>query len=117
MMNALRRWLWRMYFRPRSWEESGRVYEAVGVRRVKELLFGGRYFNAVLSAMRGSTYRPFRGAGWPRRWLRFTMVVEAGHFFIGIYMLALVFDALVAGRGLAAARIFTINVLVNVYPV
>lgn len=117
MLDSLRHWLWRVYFRPRSWEESGRVYEAVGVRPVKELLFGGRYFNAVVSAIRGRPYHPFRGPGWPRRWLRFTIVVEAGHFLIGIYMLALVFDAFAGGRGLTAARLFVINVLVNVYPV
>lgn len=113
----LMRWLWRVYFRPRPWERAGRVYEALGVRRIKELLFGGRYFNALVSLIRGRRYRPFRGRGWPRRWLRFTVGVETGHLVIGLYMLARASSHLLGGRVVVAGRILLLNVFVNFYPI
>lgn len=111
------RWLWRVYFRPRPWERSGRVYEAVGVRQIKELLFGGRYFNALVSMIQGRRYRPFRGQRWPQRWLRFTVGVEIGHLVIGLYMLVRASSHLSGGDGVVAGRILLLNVLVNFYPV
>jgi hypothetical protein len=116
-VGTARRRLWRSWFHPRAWEASGRAYEAVGVRWIKELYFGGRYFNALVGAVRRRRYRPFHGPGWPRRWLRFTVVVEAGHLAIGLYMLGTATDALLRGDPLSAARLSAINLLVNIYPV
>jgi len=110
-------WLWRVYFRPRPWEQAGRLYEAVGVRQIKELLFGGRYFNALMSLILGRRYRPFQGPRWPRRWFRFTVGVEIGHLVIGLYMLVRASSHLLGGHVVVAGRILLLNVFVNFYPI
>lgn len=108
---------WGSYFRPRGWEGGGALYERLGVRRIKEFYFGGRYVNALVSALLGRRYRPFSGPGWPGRWLRFTVVVEIGHTLIGVYMLATTAGQVAVGDWWGAGRTTALNILVNGYPV
>lgn len=108
---------WRSYFRPRAWEGEGTLYERLGVRWIKELYFGGRYMNALVGLLRRRRYRPFRGPGWPGRWLRFTVGVEIGHSLIFVYMLATAGGRLAAGDWWGAGQALAVNVLVNAYPV
>lgn len=108
---------WRSYFRPRSWEGGGELYERLGVRTIKELYLGGLYMNKLVGLLLRRRYRPFRGPGWPRRWLRFTVVVEIGHSLVFVYMLATAAGRLAAGDWWGAGVALAVNVLVNAYPV
>lgn len=117
LLDAVVEACWRSYFRPRGWEGRSALYERLGVRRIKELYFGGRYVNALVSALLGRRYRPFRSAGWPRRWLRFTVVVEIGHSLIGVYMLATIAGQVAVGDWWGAGQTMALNLLVNGYPV
>lgn len=108
---------WRSYFQPRAWEGDGTLYQRLGVRWIKELYFGGRYMNRLVGLLRGRPYRPFRGPGWPRRWLRFTVVVEIGHALVFVYMLATSAGRFAVGDWWGAGQALAVNVLVNAYPV
>lgn len=116
-MSTLLRGSWRIWFRPHDWEDGGAIYERLGIRRMKELYFGGRLMNDLVSHLLGRRYRPFRGGDWPRRWLRFTVVVEIGHTLIFAYMTVSAAGELVAGDPWSAGVTLAINVLVNGYPV
>ncbi|HLX72405.1 MAG TPA: hypothetical protein VKV04_22530 [Verrucomicrobiae bacterium] len=109
--------LWNIYFKPRTWEISGKFYRALGVHRTKEIYFYGRYINTLNSAFSGRKYRPFRG---PRRlhlWFFFTFIAEGGHAIIGLLLIWYGADRLVRGRVVAGLLIFAVNIIGNVYPV
>lgn len=108
---------WRIYFKPRTWERSGKVYRALGVHQIKEVYFYGRYINTLIGTIRGRRYRPFQGPRWLQHWFAFTFVAEAGHTLIGLFVLWYSVDCLARGRMVSAFVTLDINIICNVYPV
>jgi hypothetical protein len=109
--------LWDIYFKPRSWERSGKVYRALGVHKIKELYFYGGYMNTLIGTIRGRRYRPFEGPKWLEHWFAFTFIAEIGHTIIGLVVICYSADCLVRGRVMVSLFTFCINIIFNAYPV
>jgi hypothetical protein len=109
--------LWDIYFKPRTWERSDNIYRALGVHKMKEFYFYGRYFNTLIGALRGRKYRPFQGPRWLQHWFAFTFIVEVGHIIIGLVLIWYGADCLARGRVRVGLFTFAVNIIFNAYPV
>ena len=114
---SLKSALWKIYFKPRSWERSGSIYRALGVHKIKEVYFYGRYYNAVVGAIRGRKYRPFQGPRWLHHCFAFTFVAEIGHAAIALFLIGYEADRLARGRVAGCLSTFFANIIVNLYPI
>ena len=101
------------YFAIRSFERSGRLYEAVGVRVVKWAVRRGplHLFNPHLRLPRDPT------AAGLRHLERRMREPETAHVWLFVMMLAVAGHALVRGWWAAAAWTMLFNVVLNAYPV
>ncbi len=105
-----------LYFKPKSFEKSGRVYEALGVRRFKKFMFNGDYMNALLRKA-NPNHKLIKDKSSARSWEMFTRIYESVHVGIGSLMLSRIIDRLADGDYEGAAINTAINTVINVYPI
>ncbi|MBI2547225.1 MAG: hypothetical protein HYW23_02150 [Candidatus Aenigmarchaeota archaeon] len=104
------------YFKPKSFERSGKVYEALGVRKFKKIMFNGDYMNALLRKY-NPNHKLIRNEGSAKSWEMFTRIYEGIHVGFGSLMLSGMVDRLANGDYDGAAIIAAINTVVNIYPI
>jgi hypothetical protein len=97
------------YFRTRSFESNGRIYEYLGVRWFRRLL------RPLLWKLKAASLR--EGPEARQVMLRETRDPEAGHLIIFIPILGITIWALMRGWWDAAAWLMVFNLIHNAYPI
>lgn len=105
-----------LYFKPKSFERSGKIYEAFGVRRFKKFMFSGEYMNAFLRKS-NPNHKLISDENSAKSWEMFTRANESVHLagltWFGYNMLNELADSDLD----KAAVYLAVNVAVNIYPI
>ncbi|MEK6969115.1 MAG: hypothetical protein AABW48_01675 [Nanoarchaeota archaeon] len=105
-----------LYFKPKSFEQSGKVYEALGVKRFKKFMFNGDYM-AALVRKADPDYKLINSWGSAGLWEQVTRLFESIHVGFGGVILFDTIDCLADGDYKRAAVGAAINTVVNIYPI
>src|SRR5262249_39476458 len=104
------------YFRPRSFELNGRIYEILGIRFFKRFMLHGDYLNRRMRRFE-SNYRIITNREAMRRFEAQTRANEAGHLMWLVVTVPSVVYAAILGCGKLAMYLFFSNLVINVYPI
>ena len=105
-----------LYFKPKSFERSGRVYEALGVRKFKKFMFNGDYMNALLRKS-NPNHKLIGDKSSIMGWEMFTRIYEGFHVGVGSLMLSGMINRLADSDYKSVAVNAAINAFVNIYPI
>lgn len=98
-------------FLPWSWEQNGRTYSRLGVRRLRGFACGGRIWQKL-----GLAAPTWRGRASAAKYIRQSVPLESAHAASFLFMLALS-GWLAFSEPWPAAVIFAANIVVNALPI
>ena len=104
-----------LYFKPKSFERSGKIYEALGVRQFKKFMFNGDYMNALLKKF-DHNYKLIRNKSYARDREVATRIFEGVHIGGCSIMVYCLIYSLADGDYKNAAINTALNTVVNIYP-
>jgi hypothetical protein len=104
------------WFRPRRWEQSGAIYEALGIRWFKRFMVGGDLVNRRIRQTEPDWHIYTRTAALPNLVAQ-TKAAEKGHLIWLLSAVPAVVLAAFTGWHVYAVGFTAINVVVNVYPI
>ena len=104
------------YYAVKDFEQTGQVYERLGIRLIKRLVYRGP-FRVFSPTMRLSKFSEGLNVSALRRLEHETRKGEATHLFVFVLVLPFVGYAALRGWLDAVLWLMTFNVILNVYPV
>jgi hypothetical protein len=116
LLSLLAWFLPRAWFRTFPWEGSGRIYEALGVRWLKQFLIGGDRMNRTVRKT-APAYRVYAHEALRQRIFKDTCVSEKIHVVMLLFALWPALFAAAVGWWPYAALLTVANVVVNLYPI
>lgn len=96
-----------------AWEDGGRTWARLGIRRVRPFVAGGGFWRRAGLASRNPEWRRSNAAGYVRQ----SLVAEAAHLASLLFLAVIAGLFLVRGDWVPALVVCTANLLLNLLPI
>ena len=104
------------FYRSKTFEKNGRLYEQLGVRHFKRFVVNGEYMNRIVRLFKPN-FKVIRDVASMTHWLSVTRLKEAGHIVHFVMTLPALGYVLARGYHLSTICLVVLNILLNIYPI